>query len=207
MSNPFPSDCEFAISLEQRLDVDKDDNPHGKYRATDHAQSSASPNDTNARVPPAFGIVKQSIRLSKGADEKVRAVFLPLTPGVHGCLVRFTDVEQGCFCYELIGRALHPATYSEHEFIVDIKTTQLLIPLSPTNAQVEGAKKLWQQQHPLAKNKEIASLVKTWHLSKSNQSAGDEQLQTENWTGLGLQENNLTLKLSMLVALSSVLDG
>lgn len=150
--NPFLADCEFEVSLQQKQNFlsvqQKDDTTRG-------AQGTSE-----CGYPPPFGISKQLIRMSKGAEEKIRSAFLPFTPGLHRCLIWFSDVEHGRFCYELIGQALNPAVYSEHEFSVDLRENLLHIPISCRNAQIENAKKVWFQQHPLAKDKDLAKLCK-----------------------------------------------
>eukprot|EP00892_Ulva_mutabilis_P006466 jgi/Ulvmu1/4191/UM019_0170.1 len=171
VSNPFPADCEFAISLESKVVVNQDSSARNK--SVVGICGSPIGAGTKARIfPPAFGITKQMMRMAKGAEEKVQAVFLPFTPGLHTCFVWFVDLEQGCFCYELIGRALSPAVYSEHEFTVDIKATSIMVPIPAANQQIDNAKRLWLQHHPSSKNKELVSLVKARQHSKEHHVTG-----------------------------------
>lgn len=161
VANPFLADCEFVLSLQPQMataEIDQFDKSKSKMHTDRHG-------GIHSMYPPPFGVSKQLMRMAKGAEEKIRAVFLPFRVGLHRCLMWFTDVEHGCFCYELVGQALNPAVYSEHEFRVDVKAQPMLIPISSTNQQIENAKKIWLQQHPLAKNKEMAMLIKTRQLS------------------------------------------
>lgn len=161
--NPFLADCEFSVSLEPRqMSATGDDLATTKAKASKHDDGHGSMQNI---YPPPFGVAKQLMRMAKGAEEKVRACFLSFTSGLHRCLVWFTDVEHGRFCYEFVGQALNPAVYSEHEFTVDVKARPILIPVPAINLQIENAKKVWLQQHPLAKDKDLAKLVKTRQLS------------------------------------------
>lgn len=156
--NPFLVDCEFSLSLEPKQMGITGDLVSMKAKASKQTDAHRS---MQCIYPPPFGVAKQLMKLAKGAEEKVRASFLSFTPGLHRCLVWFTDVEHGCFCYEFVGQALNPAVYSEHEFTVDVKAKPMLIPVSAANVHIDNAKKVWLQQHPLAKDKEWAKLIKT----------------------------------------------
>ena len=107
------------------------------------------------------------MKLAKNAEEKVRAAFLPFTSWVHLCTIKFADREHGSFCYELEGQALPPAVCAEHEFVMDINhPVPVYVPLSIMNQQLEAAKKLFIDGHPLAKQKELVQMLNSHKTSE-----------------------------------------
>lgn len=121
--------------------------------------------------PHPFGVFKTIVKLARNAEEKVRAAFLPFTSGVHLCTIKFADREHGSFCYELEGQALPPAVCAEHEFVMDInRPISAYIPMSTTNQQLEAAKKLFIDGHPLSKQKELVQMLNSQKSSECSSS-------------------------------------
>lgn len=111
--------------------------------------------------PHPFGVGKARIRLKRNAEEKLHGFFLPFTMDPHTCTVLFTDKTQGSFSYELAGSVLLPAILAEHQMTVDLSVPEpQTLTLAPTNQQLEAAKKIFMDIHPLAKDKEQAALAK-----------------------------------------------
>jgi hypothetical protein len=111
--------------------------------------------------PNAFGIGKTRIRLKRNAEETITGFFLPFTMATHYCTLSFTDKTQGSFCYELVGSVLLPSVMVEHQFTIDLNSPEpQTIQLAVVNQQLEVAKKLFMDSHPLAKEKEQLALAK-----------------------------------------------
>lgn len=117
--------------------------------------------EDRSRYPHPFGMFKSVVKLAKNGEEKIRSAFLPFTSGVHLCTVKFADREHGSFCYELEGLALPPAVGAEHEFTMDLhRPTTVYVPVGTNNPQLDSARKVFMEGHPLAKVKEQVQLLK-----------------------------------------------
>jgi hypothetical protein len=191
--NPFQADCEFQISLHPvaHAQTKTPVPPKAGKKAPSvqqvcamqlectlrcklcmHNQQRHVQSEDRSLYPHPFGIFKSLVKLAKNGEEKIRAAFLPFTSGVHLCTVKFADREHGSFCYELEGLALPPAICAEHEFIMDLHSPSTVhIPLSINNVQLDSARKLFMEGHPLAKVKEQVQLLKSQKNSANPQSA------------------------------------
>lgn len=101
------------------------------------------------------------MRLKPNSDEIIKAVFLPFSMDTQHCTIVFEDKEQGSFCYELQGDVTMPNIFAEQHLIVNNEGPQsqwLTIPFH--NHQLEAAKKIFQERHPLARDKDQLALIK-----------------------------------------------
>jgi len=99
--------------------------------------------------------------LKQNATEKLKAVFLPFTLGPHYCTLVFKDKDQGEFVYEVIGEASLPAPIMEAKGTVPLEgPTTFDIAMSFANGQLDVAKRLFLEKHPLSKEREQAALLK-----------------------------------------------
>lgn len=91
----------------------------------------------------------------------MQAFYLPFTLAAHRCVLTFTDKTHGSFCYELVGSVLPPSVLAEHQLSIDLNNlAPVLVPLTTHNAQLDAARKLFMDAHPLAKDKEQLALAK-----------------------------------------------
>ena len=111
--------------------------------------------------PNAFGLEKMRVRLKRNAEEKLKAVYLPFTMQTSYCTVVFEDPDQGSFCYELVGDTTLPSVFAEQRMVVDVSGPQTRwLPVPFANHQLEAAKRLFLDRHPLAKDKDQVALIK-----------------------------------------------
>lgn len=111
--------------------------------------------------PHAFGLDKARVRLKRNAEDKLKGLYLPFTLATSFCTVVFEDADQGSFCYELVGEATLPSVFSDTRLSVDVTGLQqrwLHVPF--VNHQLDAARKVFLDRHPLAKDKEQAALAR-----------------------------------------------
>ncbi|GMH42128.1 hypothetical protein BSKO_10047 [Bryopsis sp. KO-2023] len=179
VNNPFPADCEFSIRLrhEPALPVEVPAPPEqdkGAKRTGQKSSAASKPKrepsivsgqegvDSSEKVfPDSFGVDKSRLRIKHNGSDKLKGSFLPFTTGSHYCTVIFEDKEYGEFCYELVGEVTLPAVFSEHRFTVETDGSQALDIYVPySNHQLESARRVFQDKHPLGKDKEQLALLK-----------------------------------------------
>lgn len=108
-----------------------------------------------AQHPDPFGVDRQRLRLRAGTTEKIKGSYLPFTPGTHRALLSFADAECGEFCYELCGAADLPAAFLDQKALIPLEGLQTVeVPLNFVSHQLENARRLYAEKHPLGKEKE-----------------------------------------------------
>ncbi len=145
--NPFPTDCDFTVSVlhapPEGDPLPAQPPPKGRARSSssqppapqqqqkqrqDAAATAAAGNDSSKKPVFAdpFGVDRPRLRLRAGAGEKIKAFFLPFSPGTsqsesgssHRSTLVLKDSECGEFCYELVGVVAPPAPCLEHKAVV-----------------------------------------------------------------------------------------
>ncbi|MEW5311269.1 MAG: hypothetical protein WDW38_002999 [Sanguina aurantia] len=169
VANPFPADGDFTVTLlhepaEAQMEAEVEV-PKKGARAVTKASATHTADGVKTKVwPDAFGLDRLRLRLKQGASEKVRGFFLPFTLGSHFCTVLLRDKDQGEFVYELVGSSTVPGPLIEAkgcvalELPVPLQTFDITVPY--INTQLEAAKRLFLDRHPLGKDREQAALVK-----------------------------------------------
>ena len=102
--------------------------------------------------PDAFGCERIRMRFREGATERLDLMFLPFVPGTHRCYVVLEDPKMGAFRVEVTAKALLPPP--QQKIIQSIETHNPVpqdIPLGFANPQLDAAKRLFLERHPLAK--------------------------------------------------------
>lgn len=180
VANPFPADCEFAVSLQQRWQPPQVPDKAGKRRAalpqpppqppppaggaTSAAAGGAGPDGAPLvkMYPDSYGMDKYRLRLRQGASDKIKLSFLPFTMGTHTATLVFKDAACGEFCYEVVGDVSLPAPALEHKALVSNASGPQVVqlPLGFVNPQLEAARKLYADKHPLGKDREQAPRLK-----------------------------------------------
>mmetsp|Transcript_28943 Transcript_28943/g.66987 ORF Transcript_28943/g.66987 Transcript_28943/m.66987 type:complete len:2816 (+) Transcript_28943:96-8543(+) len=126
MTNPFPSDCEFQISLQEDLVEDKKKKGKGGV--------------TNSSVVPreAFWCKRTALRVNAGESITLPMHFLPFRLSRHRCLVMFKEPDLGEFVVEVIGEVLLPNILDSVKFTTENKpTVSKDLQLPPRNALIE----------------------------------------------------------------------
>ncbi|MEW5300161.1 MAG: hypothetical protein WDW36_003110 [Sanguina aurantia] len=169
VANPFPADGDFTVTLlhepaEAQMEAEVEV-PKKGARAVTKASATHTADGVKTKVwPDAFGLDRLRLRLKQGASEKVRGFFLPFTLGSHFCTVLLRDKDQGEFAYELVGSSTLPGPLIEAkgsvalELPAPLQTFDITVPY--INTQLEAAKRLFLDRHPLGKDREQAALVK-----------------------------------------------
>ena len=111
--------------------------------------------------PNALGVDRARMRLKQGGSDKLRGFFLPFTMGTHYCTLVFKDPALGQFVYELVADASLPAPQLETKGVVPLEGPHVYsLPIPWVNANLEAAKKMFSERHPLAKDKAQSALLK-----------------------------------------------
>ena len=119
------------------------------------------------RYPSAFGCDRQRLRLRQGAVDRLDLVFLPFLPGTHICHIVLEDAHFGTFRVEVVGHAKLPPPVSKVSYQCDQEgpvIQDVAIPFA--NNLLEGAKRLFLERHPLAKDERQAAKLKALDLLK-----------------------------------------
>eukprot|EP00884_Botryococcus_braunii_P022119 jgi/Botrbrau1/8591/Bobra.0380s0012.1 len=110
--------------------------------------------------PDTIGVDKPRLRMKGGGEDSLQVTFLPFTTGLHHCCLVFEDGDCGSFMYELVGEGRLPLPSRPLTFQVGLESGQLRdVSLTWANPQLEAARRLFLERHPLAKNKEQARLA------------------------------------------------
>ncbi|KAG2493472.1 hypothetical protein HYH03_008289 [Edaphochlamys debaryana] len=181
VTNPFPADGDFTIQILHEPAEPlpkKEEDPAAaktgpgarKANARRTARKSQEPPEDPAALaakygkvwPDAFGLDRNRLRLKQNASERIKGFFLPFSMATAYCTVLFRDKEQGEFCYELVGEPGLPAPIMEVKGNVPLEASQQVydLQLPFQNAALEAAKRVFQEKHPLAKDKEQLALLK-----------------------------------------------
>lgn len=113
------------------------------------------------RYPHAFGCERQRLRLRQGAVDRLDLAFLPFVPGVHICHIVLEDATFGKFRCEVVGNAKLPMPVAKLTYQCDQEGSvvqDISIPFA--NTLCEGAKRLFLERHPLAKDDKQAGRLK-----------------------------------------------
>ncbi len=177
VANPFPSDVDLQVSLLHEPAEPAD--PAAAAAAEEAAaakrgggrsrrKSSSGANEVTAErpkppqiYPNSLAVDRPRFRLKQGGSDKLRGFFLPFTMGTHHLTLVFKDRELGEFVYEVVGEATLPAPLLEAKGTVPLEgphSFNLSVPF--VNSNLETAKKLFMDRHPLAKSKEQAAYIK-----------------------------------------------
>eukprot|EP00798_Chlamydomonas_sp_ICE-L_P015727 gene15727-21848_t len=192
--NPYPEDCEFAITLlHEQAEPPVKEEPDTKRRGGMAPSRPKKEDDKSSNTPPkelfpnAFGLDRNRLRLKKNASEKMKAFFLPFAMGQHFCTLCMKknasekikalrhsscplpwastsapDKEQGEFVYELVGDTTLPAPNMEIRALLPLEGPALFDVVLPfANNNLESAKRMFLEKHPLGKDKEQTALLKS----------------------------------------------
>jgi len=143
VDNPFPQDSELHISIQY---LDAEERP---------------PEDASSRkYPDPFGSEKKMVRIKKGESYLLPVHYLPFRFGTRRCLLLFEDKECGQFAYSLAGTAALPSPFPAHKFSCSVEDISKEIAIPFLNPQVEAAKKVFLDKHPLVKDKASAQMMR-----------------------------------------------
>ncbi|KAK3255401.1 hypothetical protein CYMTET_35412 [Cymbomonas tetramitiformis] len=172
--NPFPGDCEFAVSIEQRqLPPEPEPEPEekkaaqGSNRSGKKKEKAPPPPEEemtiSAPYPGAFGVDRRTLRMKQGERGMLTASFLPFQMGRHHMDIIFNTDMYGEFVYDILGETLLPAPVGPPiKFVVEDPegpvTRDVVMPY--LNVQLEQAKRTFLEKHPLSKVKDQAELVR-----------------------------------------------
>jgi hypothetical protein len=170
IANPFPGDCEFAVTLSQacaqkpapETEVKKPAKKGVTEVSEEPSSASVGSLDGKLVLPDAFGCDKSVLRLR--VKEKTRLVihFLPFQQGQFTCTVHLEDKMFGEIVHLVEGKAKPPAPVQLPKFLCEFGKNpvvkEVVIPV--TNSQFETAKRVFLEKHPGSKNKKQAELLK-----------------------------------------------
>lgn len=164
VTNPFPHDGEFTVTLLQTTEpspqqvaaaMGKRKTKAGRARAQEGALEATK------QFPQPFGTTCSKVRIKNGESARLVVAYLPFTLGTHTATVLFEEASFGEFAYEVIGVSDLPTPIGAPlKLTCDVKGPYIKdIPVLPTNPALEAAKKLWVEKHPSAASKSELALV------------------------------------------------
>lgn len=169
--NPFPADCEFAVTV-QNLDQDKLDaeaaaaaaaaqgGGRGAANEKKKPKKSKLPKIDRSIYPDSFGVDRKTVRCKKGDRVQLNVSYLPFTMGVHTAMITFEDATYGKFVYQCNGTADFPPPMINNKANVNVSAGAHNLMVPYVNAPLEQAKRSFLEKHPLSKFKEQAERIR-----------------------------------------------
>ncbi|KAK9836045.1 hypothetical protein WJX84_006212 [Apatococcus fuscideae] len=135
-------------------------------RLESHSQRPSNAGDSSADAhyrifPEAFGTDRGRVRIKGKLEEPVRVSFLPFKLATHKACMILEDSICGKFVIELVAEVSLPKPSTRLSFQMTGEGSQSMeVPVSWPNVQIETARRIFLERHPLARSKLEAAIAK-----------------------------------------------